>query len=67
MGAAGRTCTKLLKKGIPNIVLADGPAGLNVNQISAVGYEGFPRYPAGLPEDWQWGWLKKLEPILKTK
>ena len=25
MGAAGRTCTKLLKEGIPNIVLADGP------------------------------------------
>lgn len=67
MGAAGRTCTKLLKKGIPNIVLADGPAGLNVNQINTIGYEGFPRYPNGLPEDWQWGYLKKLEPILKTK
>ena len=34
---------------------------------ACLGYEGFPRYPAGLPEDWQWGWLKKLEPILKTK
>ena len=32
MGAAGRTCTTLLKKGVPNIVLSDGPAGLNVNQ-----------------------------------
>ena len=67
MGAAGRTCTKLLRKGVPNIVMADGPAGLNVNQISAIGYEGFPRYPDGLPADWQWGYLKKLEPILKTK
>lgn len=65
MGAAGRTCTKLLKKGIPNIVMSDGPAGLNVNQVSAIGYEGLPRYPDGLPEDWKWGWLKNCEKILK--
>ena len=56
MGAAGRTCTKLLKKGIPNIVLADGPAGLNVNQSTTVMRDGTPRYPDGLPADWKWGW-----------
>jgi len=65
MGAAGRTCTTLLKKGIPNIVLSDGPAGLNVNQSTTVMPDGTPRYPDGLPSDWQWGWLKKAGPLLK--
>ncbi|MCH3962454.1 MAG: glycoside hydrolase family 3 C-terminal domain-containing protein [Solobacterium sp.] len=64
MGAAGRTCTKLLNKGIPNIVFADGPAGLNVLPVTAVGPEGFPRYPEGLPEDWKWGWLTKVDKLL---
>ena len=67
MGAAGRTCTKLLRKGIPNIVLADGPAGLNVNQSTTVMPDGTPRYPDGLPADWKWGWLTKIEPLLKGK
>lgn len=67
MGAAGTTNTKLLKKGIPNIVLADGPAGLNVNQSVVVMKDGTPRYPDGLPEDWKWGWLKKFEPLVKAK
>ena len=65
MGAAGRTCTKLLKKSIPNIVLADGPAGLNVNQSSTVMPDGTPRYPEGLPAEWKWGWLTKVDPLLK--
>lgn len=67
MGAAGRTCTKLLKKGIPNIVLADGPAGLNVNRSSTVMPDGTPRYPDGLPADWKWGWLTKVESFLKGR
>lgn len=67
MGAAGRTCTTLLKKGVPNIVLADGPAGLNVNQSTTVMPDGTPRYPDGLPSDWQWGWLKKVGPLLKGR
>ena len=65
MGAAGRTCTRLLQKGIPNIVLADGPAGLNVVPEISMHKNGMPGYPDGLPEDWRWGWLKKSEPILK--
>lgn len=65
MGAAGRTCTKLLKKSIPNIVLADGPAGLNVLPESGMWKSGFPTYPNGLPEDWRWGWLKRADGWLK--
>ncbi len=65
MGAAGRTCTKLLKKGVPNIVLADGPAGLNVLPIVSVSKNGLPGYENGLPEDWRWGWLRHTEGLLK--
>lgn len=65
MGAAGRTCTKLLKRGVPNIVLADGPAGLNVLPEVAVQKSGLPGYPNGLPDDWRWGWLKRMEGPLK--
>lgn len=67
MGAAGRTCTKLLKKDIPNIVLSDGPAGLNVNQSVVIMKDGTPRYPDGLPADWKWGWLKHFERFVKAK
>ncbi len=67
MGAAGRTCTKLLKKGIPNIVLSDGPAGLNVNQSVVIMKDGSPRYPDGLPAEWKWGWLKHFERFVKVK
>lgn len=65
MGAAGRTCTKLLKKGIPNIAMSDGPAGLNVNQLSTLTRNAVPRYPEGLPKDWQWGWLARANPFLR--
>ena len=65
MGAAGRTCTSLLKKGVPNIVLSDGPAGLNVVPKVAIRKSGLPGYPDGLPEDWRWGWLKNTEGFLK--
>lgn len=65
MGAAGRTCTSLLKKGVPNIVLSDGPAGLNVVPKVAIQKSGLPGYPDGLPEDWRWGWLKNTEGFLK--
>ena len=65
MGAAGRTCTGLLKKGIPNIVLSDGPAGLNVIPVTTTTTWGTPQYPEGFPADWKWGWLKKMEPVIK--
>ena len=65
MGAAGRTCTKLLKKGVPNIVFADGPAGLNVLPVTTTTDFGIPKYPEGLPADWSWGWVRKLDPVLR--
>ena len=65
MGAAGRTCTKLLKKGIPNIVLPDGPAGVNVMPEAVVSKSGLPAYPNGLPDEWRWGWLKRMDGVVK--
>ena len=65
MGAAGRTCTTLLSRGVPNIVLSDGPAGVNVVPEIGVRKNGIPSYPNGLPDDWRWGWLKSVEGILK--
>lgn len=60
MGAAGRTNTKLLKKGIPNIIMADGPAGLNVTQATVILKSGGMRFIDAVPEMWQWGWIKKF-------
>ena len=39
-GAAGYTTGELLEKGIPNICLADGPAGLRLQKVSAVTRDG---------------------------
>ncbi len=66
-GAAGRTTTSLLKKGIPNINFSDGPAGLNVIPELVITRSGSMRYLNGLPEDWNWGFLKLLAPFLKGK
>lgn len=66
-GVVGTTSVNLLKKGIPNINLSDGPAGLRVMQAGAVQKNGLVLYPEGLPKEWHWGYLKYVAPIVKCK
>lgn len=66
-GAAGRTTTTLLKKGIPNINFSDGPAGLNVIPELVITKSGSMRYLNGLPESWNWGFLRKISRFLVAK
>lgn len=66
-GVVGTTSVRLLKKGIPNITVSDGPAGLRVMQAGAVQKNGLVLYPEGLPQEWQWGYLKYVAPIVKCK
>lgn len=65
-GVVGNTSVKLVKKGIPNITLSDGPAGLRVQQAAAVQRSGLVLYPEGLQEGWLWGYLKYVAPIVKS-
>ena len=65
-GVVGTTSVKLRRRGIPNITLSDGPAGLRVQQAAAVQKSGLVLYPDGLQKDWQWGYLKKVAPIVKS-
>ena len=55
-GAAGKTVTDLIGKGIRNVVFSDGPAGVNiVNRVKALPTGGFA--PAEVPERYSWGIL----------
>ncbi len=57
-GAAGKTVTSLLAKGIRNVIFSDGPAGVNiVNRVHALPGGGFA--PADIPERYNWGLLGK--------
>lgn len=57
-GASGKTTTALLAEGIPNLVFADGPAGVNlVNRVYAL--PGGATAPAEVPERYRWGVLGK--------
>lgn len=65
--AVGRTAISLMKRGIPNINLSDGPAGLNLCPKNAYTRLGIPNYVDEVPKDWQWGWIRKIEPLVLAK
>ena len=58
-GAAGKSPTALIAKGIPNVVFSDGPAGVNVVKRCFVLPDG--RFTAAeVPERYRWGMLGKM-------
>ncbi len=63
-GAVGRTTSALWKKGIPNINMTDGPAGVNVQQKSIVTSRGREKY-LELPPFFNYGFLKKIAFLVK--
>lgn len=63
-GTVGRTTNELYKKyHIPNINMADGPAGLNLIPQSLITKGGTEKSYEHLPEAWSFGFLPKLEKI----
>ena len=58
-GAAGKSPTALIAKGIPNVVFSDGPAGVNIVKRCFVLPDG--RFsPAEVPERYRWGMLGRM-------
>ncbi len=54
LGAGGKTAIDLVHKGIGNIVLSDGPAGLNIVNAVKIGKNG-TEYPISIPDRWNIG------------
>ncbi|MBQ5986491.1 MAG: glycoside hydrolase family 3 C-terminal domain-containing protein [Clostridia bacterium] len=54
LGAGGRTATCLREKGIPNIVVSDGPAGLNIVNTVKIADDGM-EYALKTSERWNVG------------
>lgn len=61
IGSAGYTTGELLSKGIPNVCLADGPAGLRLQRVTTLMKNGLPR-PGEMD---QLGMLNYLPKILR--
>lgn len=55
-GAGGKTSTALLQEGIPNLVMADGPAGVNIVNRVCITPDGTPK-AVDIPERYNWGAL----------
>ena len=49
-GAAGETCSALLRKGVPPLVMADGPAGLRLSRRYTKDETGVHGLDGGMPE-----------------
>ena len=63
-GAVGRTTSALWKKGIPNINMTDGPAGINVQRKVVITKKGKEKY-LEMPQAFNYGFLKKINFLLK--
>jgi len=61
-GAAGTTTNRLVKKGIPNVCLADGPAGLLLFPEMVITKNGGQKY-LRMPENYDFGILKKFKGV----
>lgn len=58
-GAAGKTATALLDKGIRNVLFSDGPAGVNISNEVAVLPDGGVT-AAQVPERYKWGMMAQM-------
>lgn len=58
-GTAGKTATALIGRGIPNVVFADGPAGLNLINRCFL-QPGGGAMAAEVPERYRWGSIGKM-------
>lgn len=64
-GAVGRTTSALWKRGIPNINMTDGPAGINVHQKIIITSRGKEKY-TDIPKFFNYGFLGKVKFLSKA-
>ncbi len=65
-GAIGRTTSKLVRKGIPNICMCDGPQGLNLTPRAVDGGLSFVSLPV-IPQHLRYGIVQKMVNLLTPK
>lgn len=57
-GSVGSTTMDLIGKGVPNINMSDGPAGLNVLTETVITEDGTQLYLNKIPDSNNWGFIK---------